>query len=70
MTLSGTQRDSLLQTLQTRFEKNMGRHEGVAWKRVQARLEENAEALRSLHEMEATGGEPDVIAYDRKTGVF
>jgi Protein of unknown function (DUF4256) len=70
MTLSRTQRDSLLQTLQTRFEKNMGRHEGVAWKRVQARLEEDAEALRSLHEMEATGGEPDVIAYDRKTGVF
>ena len=70
MTFTGKQREVLLRTLQARFEKNMSRHEGVAWERVQARLEAKAEALRSLHAMEATGGEPDVIAYDKKTSEF
>jgi hypothetical protein len=55
------QRDELLQTLETRFQKNMQRHEGVAWAAVHARLEGNPDALSSLQQMEATGGEPDVI---------
>ncbi|HEU5401109.1 MAG TPA: DUF4256 domain-containing protein [Terriglobales bacterium] len=56
--------------MQNRFEKNAKRHEGLAWAKVQARVEANAEKLRSLHEMEKTGGEPDVIGYDNKTGEF
>lgn len=68
MTLSAKQREALLRTLQGRFEKNMRRHEGLTWERVQTRLEANADVLRSLNEMEATGGEPDVIGYDKKTG--
>jgi Protein of unknown function (DUF4256) len=70
MTLSGKQRKVLLQTLQVRFEKNMRRHQGVAWENVQARLEAKAEALRSLQAMEGTGGEPDVISHDKKTGEY
>ena len=61
---------ALLETLRARFEKHMDRHKGVAWADVQARLESNAEKLRSLGEMEKTGGEPDVIGRDKKTGEF
>jgi len=60
----------LLQTLQARFEKNMQRHKGVAWAEVQARLESNPAVLKSLGAMEETGGEPDVIGQDKKTGHF
>jgi len=60
--------DDLLRTLETRFEKNMPRHKGVAWDDIQARLETNKTALKSLLAMEETGGEPDVIAHDKKTG--
>jgi len=63
-------REELLPTLRARFEKNMHRHKGVAWAQVQARLEGNAAALRSLLAMEATGGEPDVIGRDKDTGHF
>ena len=58
----------LLQTLQARFEKNMQRHKGVAWADVQARLESNPAALKSIGAKEETGGEPDVIGQDKKTG--
>jgi hypothetical protein len=61
-------REKLLETLQRRFEVNTRRHEGIAWADVQARLEGNPGALKTLHEMEATGGEPDVIGRDDKTG--
>jgi hypothetical protein len=60
----------LLQALKARFEKNMHRHKGVAWANVQARLEGNPDALRSLREMELTGGEPDVIGQDREGGDY
>lgn len=63
-------RAGLLQTLQARFEKNMHRHQGLAWSNVQARLEGNRDALASLLEMESTGGEPDVVAHDKKSGAF
>lgn len=68
--LSPKQREELLRTLQARFEKNMNRHEGLEWPKAQARLEANAETLWSLHEMEKTGGEPDVVAHDKKTGEY
>ncbi|MEX0166991.1 DUF4256 domain-containing protein [Pseudomonas brassicacearum] len=58
----------LLQTLQTRFEKNLNRHPDILWADVQAKLETNPNALKSLQAMEATGGEPDVIGLDPKTG--
>jgi hypothetical protein len=64
------QRKELLTTLKARFEKNMSRHNGLEWDRVQARLESNAEKLWSLNEMERTGGEPDVIGYDKATDVY
>ena len=64
------QGDELFEILKTRFEKNMHRHKGLAWRDVQARLETDKEKLRSLGEMEATGGEPDVVGYDKKTGAF
>lgn len=64
------QREELLGTLKTRFEKNMNRHEGLAWAKVRARLEANPEKLRSLGEMEATGGEPDVVDHDQRTGEY
>lgn len=66
--LSPEQREDLLSALKARFEKNMNRHQGLAWAEVQAKLEANPEALWSLHEMERTGGEPDVVGHDQKTG--
>lgn len=67
--MTAKERAALLETLKTRFEKHMHRHKGLDWARVQARLETHAGKLGSLHAMEASGGEPDVIGYDRKTGV-
>lgn len=66
--LTAKERDALLATLQARFEKNMGRHKGVDWAKVLARLEARPAKLRSLSEMERTGGEPDVVAHDKKSG--
>ena len=66
--LSPQQREELLMALKTRFEKNKTRHKGIAWADVQARLDANPGKLRSLYEMERTGGEPDVVGRDRKTG--
>jgi hypothetical protein len=68
--LSAVQRKELLSALKTRFEKNMNRHKGLAWPQVQAKLEASAEKLWSLNEMERTGGEPDVVGYDQKTGEY
>jgi hypothetical protein len=68
--LSPEQRDQLLTALKARFEKHMMRHEGLAWSRVQTKLEASAEKLWSLNEMERTGGEPDVVGHDEKTGEF
>jgi hypothetical protein len=68
--LSLEQRDELLNTLKSRFEKNMNRHKGVEWAKVQAKLEANTEKLWSLDEMEVTGGEPDVVGHDEKTGEY
>jgi hypothetical protein len=62
--------DSLLQSLKRRFEKHMQRHKGIAWAEVQARLEASPRALDSLRQMENSGGEPDVIGYDKTTGHF
>jgi len=70
LTLSKKQREELLRALQARFEKNMNRHKGLEWAQVQAKLEANAEKLWSLHEMEGTGGEPDVVGRDNKTGEY
>ena len=67
MSLTKKQSDALLSVLEDRFEKNMSRHKGVEWHNVQSRIASNSEKLRSLHEMEATGGEPDVIGQDKKT---
>lgn len=64
------QREALLRTLKSRFEKNMHRHPGLDWADVQARLEARPEKLWSLHEMERTGGEPDVVGFDRETGEY
>src|SRR5437879_13130749 len=60
------QREELLSVLKARFEKNRGRHKGVEWATVQAKLEAHTEKLWSLHEMERTGGEPDVVGFDKK----
>jgi Protein of unknown function (DUF4256) len=68
--LSPEQRAELLRTLKARFEKNMNRHKGLAWDEVQAKLETNSEKLWSLNEMERTGGEPDVVSRDKKTGEY
>ncbi len=68
--LSPKQREELLKALKARFEKNMNRHKGLEWAKVQARLEANAEKLWSLNEMERTGGEPDVVSQDKKTGEY
>lgn len=68
--LSPEQAEGLFRTLQIRFMNNMGRHNAFAWTDVQARLEANAEKLFSLHEMERTGGEPDVLGYDAQTGGY
>jgi hypothetical protein len=68
--LSSQQREELLTALKARFEKNMNRHKGLEWTKVQAKLEANAEKLWSLNEMERTGGEPDVIGHDKRTGEY
>src|SRR6187551_196125 len=68
--LSSEQRDELLKTLKARFEKNMNRHKGVEWTKVQAKLEANPEKLYSVNEMEITGGEPDVVGHDKKSGEY
>ncbi|WP_028986302.1 DUF4256 domain-containing protein [Thermicanus aegyptius] len=68
--LSPEQREKLLETLKSRFEKNMNRHEGLEWAKVQAKLEANPEKLWSLNEMERTGGEPDVVGYDKETDEY
>ena len=68
--LSPEQREELLGALKARFEKNMNRHKGLEWAKVQAKLEANTEKLWSLNEMERTGGEPDVVGHDKKTGEY
>jgi hypothetical protein len=70
MELSPKQREELLAALKVRFEKNMQRHKGLEWRKVEARLNDNAEKLWSLNEMERTGGEPDVVGQDKKTGEY
>jgi len=62
--------DKRLKTLRARFEKNMNRHQGLAWAEVQAKLEASTDELWSLNEMERTGGEPDVVGHDQKTGEY
>jgi hypothetical protein len=68
--LSRQQQEDLLKTLKARFEKNMNRHKGLEWSKVQATLEANPEKLWSLNEMERTGGEPDVVGHNKKTGEY
>jgi hypothetical protein len=68
--LSPAQREKLLKLLQARFEKNMARHKAISWDKVQAKLEANAQKLAALNEMERTGGEPDVVGEDPKTGEY
>jgi hypothetical protein len=68
--LSSEQHTELLRTLKVRFEKNLNLHKGLEWAKVQAKLEANSEKLWSLNEMERTGGEPDVVGQDKKTGEY
>ena len=68
--LSAAARDEILKTLKDRFGKNKNRHKGIDWADVQSRLEENADKLWSLSIMEETGGEPDVVGFDKKTGEY
>lgn len=68
--LSAKQVEELLQTLKNRFEQNMNRHKGLEWHQVQVRLEANGDKLWSLNEMERTGGEPDIVGLDEKTGEY
>jgi hypothetical protein len=68
--LSSDQRDELHKVLKARFEKNVNRHKGLEWAKVKAKLDASPEKLRSLHEMERTGGEPDVVGQDKKTGEY
>ncbi len=68
--LKAIQREELLGALKGRFETNMHRHKGLEWTKVQAKLEANTDKLWSLNEMERTGGEPDVVGYDKKTGEY
>src|ERR1700722_7908429 len=68
--LSPEQREELLGALKARFEKNMSRHKGLEWAQVQAKLEAHTEKLSSLHEMERTRGEPDVVGHDKKAGEY
>ena len=68
--LSSKQRDELIRTLKSRFEKNIHRHKGIDWSKVQTRLEENVSKLWSLYQMEETGGEPDVVGHDKRTGEY
>jgi hypothetical protein len=67
---SPKQRDELLKALKARFEKNLNRHKSLEWAKVQARLEVNPEKLWSLNEMERSGGEPDVVGHDKKSGEY
>src|SRR5258708_18425135 len=69
-TFSAEQREELLRALKARFEKNMNRHKGLEWAKVEAKLKANTEKLQSLYEMERTGGEPDVVDHDKKTGEY
>jgi hypothetical protein len=68
--MKAQEREDLLHVLEARFEKNMHRHRGVAWSDVRAKLEGNPPALRSLYEMESTGGEPDVVGHDKETNHY
>src|SRR5690349_1160468 len=68
--MKAKQREELLRALKARFEKNMNRHKGLEWAKAQAKLEANPEKLWSLNEMETTGGEPDVVGYDKQTGEY
>jgi hypothetical protein len=68
--LSSSQSEELLKTLKTRFEKNENRHQGIEWNKIQAKIEADIGKLWSLHEMEKTGGEPDVVGHDKKTGDY
>ncbi|WNY26141.1 DUF4256 domain-containing protein [Methanolapillus millepedarum] len=68
--LSPAQRDELFKKLKARFENNSGRHKGLKWSDLQTKLEKSAGKLWSLHEMEKTGGEPDVVDFDKKTGEY
>jgi hypothetical protein len=68
--LSSQQQEQLLKTLKLRFQENMNRHKGLVWEKVQAKLETKSEKLWSLNEMERTGGEPDVVGYDKKKGEY
>src|SRR5438445_9514611 len=68
--LSPKQREELLKALEVRFAKNLNRHKGLEWAKVKAKLEANAAKLWSLNEMEKTGGEPDVVGQDKKTGEY
>jgi len=70
VSLSNKQREEILKALKARFEKNINRHKGLAWAQVQAKLEANTGKLWSLSEMEKTGGEPDVVGQDKKTGEY
>jgi len=70
VTLSKKHREEILGTLKARFEKNMNRHKHLEWAKVQAKLQASAEKLWSLDEMERTGGEPDVVGHDQKTGEY
>jgi Protein of unknown function (DUF4256) len=68
--LSSEQHEELIRTIKARFEKNMNRHKGLEWVQLQAKLEAKTEKLWSLNEMERTGGEPDVVGLDKKTGEY
>src|SRR2546423_14493639 len=68
--LAPKQREELLRVLKARFEKNMNGHKGLEWAKVQAKVEAHTEKLWSLNEMERTGGEPDVVGHDKKTGEY
>jgi Protein of unknown function (DUF4256) len=70
LALPKKQREELLKALKARFEKNMNRHKGLEWAKVQAKLEANPEKLWSLNEMERTGGEPDVVGHDKTLGEY
>src|ERR1043165_8624061 len=68
--LSPKEKAELIKILRKRFEKNMNRHKGLDWDKVQVRLDQSPKKLWSLHEMETTGGEPDVVGHDKKTGEY
>jgi len=68
--LAKEQREKLIQILKTRFEKNMNRHKNIQWEKVQSKLEKNPEKIYSLNEMQKTGGEPDIVDYNKKTNEF